>query len=174
MQIERMNTANLTSLADARIGIDIGRVLMCPSADDGRPDTSFLDSRDDVALQIPPAPHALDVIAALVARCAGRVWLVSKAGARIEMLTRRWFDAQNFFARSGMTADRVRFCRARADKRTHAVELGLTHFIDDRVDVLTHLRGVVPSLYLFGAQSEPGPSWATHVRDWFEVERQFL
>jgi hypothetical protein len=162
------------SLANALIGIDIGRVLMCPAADEGRPDTSFLDSKDDVALQIPPAPHALDVIAELVRRCDGRVWLVSKAGDRIEALTRRWLQTQDFFVKSGMDPEHVRFCRKRPDKRSHAIDLGLTHFIDDRSDVLVHLRGVVPALYLFGVQADPAPPWANPVRDWFEVERKIL
>lgn len=32
------------------LGIDIGRVLMCPTTDDGRPDTSFLSASDSAAL----------------------------------------------------------------------------------------------------------------------------
>ncbi|MBK6692871.1 MAG: hypothetical protein IPG50_11820 [Myxococcales bacterium] len=40
----------------------------------------------------------------------------------------------------------------RRDKATHAKHLKLTHFIDDRLGVLEHLRGVVPNLILFGYQ----------------------
>jgi hypothetical protein len=46
------------------------------------------------------------------------------------------------------------------------VTLGLTHFIDDRTDVLDHLRGVVPHLYLFGVQTGAIPPWTVHVIDW--------
>src|SRR5262245_31640401 len=148
------------------LGIDIGRVLMCPNDDDARPDTSFLDLPDEQALALPASPHVWDVVPELVQAFAGRVWLVSKAGARIEALTRRWLAHQRFFERVGLPDDAVRFCRRRPDKRVHAVELGLTHFIDDRSDVLAALVGAVPRLYLFGAQHAPTPTFATHVADW--------
>jgi len=156
------------------LGIDIGRVLMCPSSDDARPDTSFLDLPDDQALALPASPHVWDVVPELVRAFAGRVWLVSKAGARIEALTRRWLTKQRFFERVGLPANAVRFCRKRPEKRVHAVELGLTHFIDDRSDVLAALVGAVPHLYLFGAQQEPTPAYATHVADWSRARESVL
>jgi len=148
------------------LGLDIGRVLMCPADDDGRPDTSFLNLPEPQALAVPAAPGVWDVVPALVRAFGGRVWLVSKAGARIEALTRRWLAHHRFFARVGLPDDAVRFCRQRGDKRGHALDLGLSHFVDDRVDVLDALRGAVPHLYLFGVQTSPPPAWAIHVVDW--------
>lgn len=156
------------------LGIDIGRVLMCPSGDDARPDTSFLDLPDDQALALPASPHVWDVVPELVRAFAGRVWLVSKAGARIEALTRRWLAHHRFFERVGLPLDAVRFCRRRPEKRIHAVELGLTHFVDDRSDVLSALVGAVHHLYLFGTQHEPTPAFATHVADWSVARDRLL
>jgi hypothetical protein len=51
----------------------------------------------------------------------------------------------------------------------HARELRLTTMIDDRVDVLVHLAGVVDERLLFGEQDRPAPGWATHVRTWADV-----
>jgi hypothetical protein len=155
----------------AGLGIDIGRVIMCPTRDDGRPDTSFLGASDEDALAIPPAPAMFDVVPALVRLFDGRAWLVSKAGARIEALTRRWLDHHRFFERTAMDASHVRFCRRRDEKRAHADALGLTHFIDDRSDVLKYLRGAVPCLALFGVQTEPIPDWVVHVPDWATLGR---
>jgi hypothetical protein len=143
---------------------------MCPADEDGRPDTSFLDADERGALEVPPTPHMFDVVPGLVGRFGGRVWLVSKAGPRVERLTLRWLEHHAFYQRTGLRQDRVRFCRKREDKRAHAVALGLTHFIDDRVDVLGHLRGLVPHLYLFGVQTQPIPDWVRHVADWPAVE----
>jgi hypothetical protein len=153
----------------AALGVDIGRVIMCPADADGRPDTSFLDARGDEALEVPPAPHVFSVLPQLVDAFHGRVWLISKAGPRIEQLTRRWLEHHSFFERSGMAPNNLRFCRRRADKRTHTDRLAITHFIDDRADVLSHLRGGVPNLYLFGAQTGPSPDWVTPVADWLAV-----
>jgi hypothetical protein len=148
------------------LGIDIGRVLMCPTNDDARPDTSFLDLPDDQALAVPASPRVWEVITDLVSAFDKRVWLVSKAGARIEAMTRRWLAHHRFFDRAGLPDDQVRFCRRRPEKRTHAIDLGLTHFIDDRADVLQALAGAVPHLYLFGSQRGSIPAYATHVVDW--------
>jgi hypothetical protein len=163
-----MNTST-SILPLPALGIDIGRVLMCPAEDDGRPDSSFLSLPDAQALEVPASPCLWDVLPAIVDVFERRVWLVSKAGARIEALTRRWLAHHDFFARAGMAPDAARFCRKRPEKRDHALVLGLTHFIDDRVDVLQALRGAVPHLYLFGAQSGPLPAFATHVPDWLAV-----
>lgn len=156
------------------LGIDVGRVLMCPADSDGRPDTSFLVGSDADALATPAAPGVWDVVPALVRAFAGRVMIVSKAGPRIEALTRRWFAHHDFFGRTGVREDAVRFCRKRPEKRDHALLNGLTHFIDDRRDVLHHLQGAVPFLYLFGAQSEAPPAWVVPVADWAAVADALL
>lgn len=87
------------------------------------------------------------------------VWIVSKCGERIQRRTLRWLDHHDVYERTGLPRGNVRFCRQRAEKASHCRELGITHFIDDRADVLSHLRGLVPNLYLFGAQTRPIPGW---------------
>jgi hypothetical protein len=162
----KFKRTKLSRSEEGRLGIDVGRVLMCPADADGRPDTSFLRASEREALEVPPTPGMFEVVPALVTLFQQRVWLVSKAGPRIERLTRRWLQHHRFFERTGLRPDRVRFCLRREDKRQHALELGLTHFIDDRSDVLSHLNGVVPHLLLFGVQSERIPPWVVHVLDW--------
>jgi hypothetical protein len=157
--------------SSARLGIDIGRVLMCPTRDDGRPDTSFLGAAGDDALATPPAPGMFDVVPALVSLFGGRAWLVSKAGPRIEALTRRWLQHHRFFERTALSPSHLRFCRRREDKRAHADELALTHFIDDRVDVLQHLRGAVDCLALFGVQTAAIPEWTVPIPNWATLGR---
>ena len=81
---------------EQRLGIDIGRVIMCPVGDDGRPDTSFLDGNERTTLEVPAAPDMFEVLPGLVDRFERRAWLVSKAGPRIERLTRRWLAHHRF------------------------------------------------------------------------------
>ena len=151
-----------------RIGIDIGRVIIGPVLN-GRADTSFLGSRLEDALHTPPAPGALDGVAALVARTEGQAWLVSKCGPGVQAKTRAWLDHHEFWARTGMHRSHLRFCLKRPEKAVHARELRLTAMIDDRVDVLVHLDGIVRDRLLFGEQDRPAPAWATPVLDWAAV-----
>jgi len=77
----------------------------------------------------------------------------------------------------------VRFCRARADKRLHCLELGLTHFVDDRADVHAAIRGVVRFQYFFGdldlqqpfesirpALNQVGTQLTVQAREWYLAE----
>ncbi len=154
------------------IGIDIGRVLTGPTVD-GVADTSFLGTTVAEAMHSPPATGAFAFIEELVRRYDGRVWLVSKCGASVERKTRIWLEFQRFHETTGVPRSHLRFCRERHQKADHARELGLTHFIDDRVDVLRHLRGLVPHLLRFGEDGDPCPAWAVPVRDWNEVSEWF-
>jgi hypothetical protein len=145
------------------LGIDIGRVIIGPADDDGSADTSFLSGTPERAMQTPPAPAA---IARLSDAFDGAVWLISKCGPRVQAKTRRWLDHWRFWITTGVARDHLRFCLERPDKALHCRELGVTHFIDDRLDVLVHLRGFVPALYLFGHQRARAPDWVTPVITW--------
>jgi len=138
-------------MREARIGIDIGRVIMAPIVG-GRADTGFLSGSDTKAMKTPPSPQAFESVRRLVELLDGRVWLVSKCGSNVQRKTRMWLDTWCFYQETGVRRGAVRFCRRRPDKALHCRELKITHFIDDRVDVLVHLEGLVPHRYLFGEQ----------------------
>jgi hypothetical protein len=138
-----------------KLGIDIGRVLIAPDAPDGRADTSFIGGSLQDALATPPYDGMFDAVPRLVAHFEGRVWLVSKAGPRMQEKTRHWLRHHAFFERTGIPAGNLRFCLERPQKAQHCRELGITHFIDDRADVLGHLEGVVAHRFLFGSQRKP-------------------
>ncbi|MFK8003185.1 MAG: hypothetical protein AB8H86_26685 [Polyangiales bacterium] len=156
------------------LGIDIGRVIIGAADMHGKADTVFLDGDDTAAMNTPATPDAFEVITKLVDAFQGKVWLVSKCGPRIQARSRRWLKRHRFFEITGVRQDRLRFCHKRHEKRGHCVDIGATHFVDDRVDVLKHLREDVPNLFLFGTQKKEPPSWATHVAHWRAVEAQLL
>jgi hypothetical protein len=151
-----------------KLGIDIGRVLIAPEAVDGRADTSFIGGSLEAALATPPYKGMFDTVPDLVRMFNGQVWLVSKAGPRVQEKTRHWLRHHLFFERTGISPANLRFCLERPQKASHCRELGITHFIDDRPDVLMHLEGVVGNRFLFGPQKKPHsqagvvpvPSWA--------------
>lgn len=144
------------------LGLDVGRVLISP-ADDSRPDTSFIGGSLEDALRTPPYEGMFDVVPQLVTQFAARVWIISKCGARVQQRTRDWFAHHRIFERTGIDPANVRFCLQRPQKATHCAALGITHFIDDRTDVLEPMLGVVPNLYLFGPQRQPLPITAPFI-----------
>jgi hypothetical protein len=150
---------------EPRLGIDIGRVIIDGSSHPSGRDTAFFDGDEAAMLATPAMPGAFDAIARLHADFGGRVWLVSKCGPRTQARTLRWLDGHDFYGRTGVERDHVRFCRLRPEKRVHCEELGLTHFIDDRPDVHAAIHGVVTYQYLFGATTDTAhavatPSWS--------------
>jgi hypothetical protein len=153
-----------------KLGIDVGRVLISPG-DESRPDTSFIGGSHENALRTPPYPGMFDTLPGIVARFAPHVWIVSKCGARVQQRTRDWFEHHRFFARTGIDPANVRFCLERPQKALHCAELGITHFVDDRVDVLQAMRGVVRERILFGPQrrSPDAREGLRHVAGWSEL-----
>jgi hypothetical protein len=155
-----------------RIGIDIGRVII--ESDQPGGDTSFIGGGLEDVLRTPAILGALETIARLTVAFSGKVWLVSKCGRRMEEKTWIWLRDRQFFAVTGVPESHVRFCRERPEKADHARQLGLTHFVDDRLDVLEHLRGVVSHLYLFGAAPQAVPDWVRAVSGWADAETDIL
>jgi hypothetical protein len=153
----------------SRIGIDFGRVIMC-AVQNGVQDTSFLGVSFEAAMKTPATPGAIECIGKLVQRYDGRVFIVSKCGESVENKTRGWLSRNDVYAKTGLSKDQVHFCKKRKDKAPICRKFGITHFIDDRVDVLSHMVGIVPNLYLFGEQSKSShPPWAEALLDWEQV-----
>lgn len=153
----------------AALGIDVGGVIVDRVAEGT--DTSFFGDRP---METPQVEGAFDAIKALTLVFDGRVHIVSKAGPRIAGLTREWFARHGFFDKTGVSPDHVWFVRKRPEKSPICERLGVTHFVDDRRDVLEALD-TVDHLYLFtgglGTNSPPkNVSPAIHIaRTWLQL-----
>lgn len=127
-----------------KLGIDVGGVIIDRVADGT--DTSFFGDR---YLDTPAVADAFATIAALAkGPFAGNAWIVSKCGKNTERKTREWLAHNGFHETTGISAENVRFCRNRPDKAPICAELGITHFVDDRLEVLSYLT-TVPHRFLF-------------------------
>jgi hypothetical protein len=104
----------------------------------------------------------------------GRVWIISKCGENTQRKTLAWLDHHDFYGCTGVPRGNVRFCRQRSEKAVHCREVGITHMIDDRVDVHREIRGMVPHLYLFGPQDGEVPDWVIHTPDWPAVAAHLI
>jgi hypothetical protein len=153
----------------ARIGIDFGGVVVTAGGAGTRGDTSLAGAELEEVVQ----PGVFEAVRELVERCAGRVWIVSKARPHMQARSRGWLEAVDFHGRTGLPREHVRFCLEREDKAALCRELAVTHFVDDRVALMQILRGVVPHLYLFGDPRDARgcPPWATFVTAWAELMR---
>ena len=116
-------------------------------------------------------PGTEDVVAQLVTRCRGHVWIVSKAYPKMQLRTLGFLDQVGFYERTGMRRENVRFCLERVEKKIHCEELGITHFVDDKIPVLQALQHTVPNLYRFeeSAEAPYTPGFASHVTSWQEL-----
>lgn len=122
-------------------------------------------------MDTPAVPGALDAMTELIEVFEYRVHIVSKAGPKISELTRRWLGERGVIGGAGIPIGNVHFVRKRPEKHPVCEQLGVTHFIDDRLDVLGHLT-TVDHRYLFigglGDHEPPAsvPRWVTVADTW--------
>jgi hypothetical protein len=158
--------------SEPRLGVDIGRVIIDGSSHPDGGDTVFFTGGRDQLVRTPAMPGVFEILPPLVDRFGGRVWLISKCGERTERRTLTWLAHHDFEARTGIPTDHIRFCRQRADKAIHCADLGITHFVDDRPDVLVALDGVVEHRFLFGPQEVPPPPGVVATLTWRDADAE--
>lgn len=159
------------------LGIDIGGVIIDRVRNDGT-DTSFFS---DNYLNTSAVPGAFDAINNLVAQRFKRdnVHLVSKCGPRVQKKTLDWLEHHCFHELTWLPRENVHFCLERHQKAEICAKLGITHFIDDRLEVLSHLVKV-RNLFLFRPDPAEVRRYAQHlprvyrVESWAEVEGVLL
>ena len=151
----------------ARVGIDFGGVIVRNRKLVRGEDTGLAGCDKAAVAQ----DGVFDAIHEIISICEGRVWIISKAGPRMQARTHAWLDTVDFFSRTGLDADHLRFCLNRQEKAVICRELEISHFVDDHVHVMQILRHTVPHLYFFGAQGRERfcPPWATCISNWADL-----
>lgn len=115
-----------------KIGIDIGKVIIGGNPGD---DTTFFT---DQFLDTPEVTGAYKSVAAL--RKKHEVHFVSKCGLNIELKTVDWLNEYGY---ASMLEGRTHFVRRRELKAPMAEALQLDIFIDDRIEILQCMEGIV-------------------------------
>jgi len=134
-----------------KIGIDIGGVIIDRARNDNS-DTSLFGAN---YLNAHAVDGAMQVISKINKELfPNETYIISKCGANIERKSREWLKHNGFYEQTGMSEDKVHFCRQRADKAPIAQKLGLTHFIDDKLEVLGYMYDIVPHRILFNPSLE--------------------
>ncbi|MDX6743483.1 hypothetical protein [Actinocorallia sp. A-T 12471] len=151
-------------MGEARLGVDLGRVVVGANRNaDGR---VFLDD----PRRMPLIEGAFEVLPRIVERFNGQAWVISRISEEGEPLSLAWLEHYDFYGVTGIARSRIRYCRLREEKALHCAELGITHMIDDRLDVHRAIRDVVPNRYLFGPQDEPPPDWVVPTLTWRDLD----
>lgn len=158
------------------LGLDIGGVILdfVPHRD------SELAFAGDRYLETPAIEGAIDAIAELNAgKFAGSVYLVSRHGPDGPARILEWLHKRDFFKKTGLTEKQYYPCLERHEKSAIVQKLGVTHFVDDRAEVLSHMIGSVPNLYLFQSLDESREDFADilpkmrFVQTWEELIKSF-
>ena len=150
------------------LGVDVGGVILDFAPHLG----TDLDFGGDNYLRTPEVEGAIDSIAALnKGKFKDRVHVVTRynpakgPGRAIE-----WLTSKDFFNRTGIPMERYHMCTGRHDKAQICAEIGVTHFVDDRAEVLGHMLGQVPNLYLFRARDADNEEFANILPKLHRVE----
>ena len=149
---------------DQVLGLDVGGVLVDRAFHDS--DTSFFGSRP---MDTPGVKGFLEGVQRLAELFHERIFIVSKAGPRVEELTRRWLSERGVSL--VIPDERVIFVRHRSEKAEHCSIHGMSFFIDDRLDVLSSLPDTVRYKIWFtggsGTQPDVRPGRrVTQCRSW--------
>lgn len=131
-----------------KIGVDVGGVIIDKDKNDNS-DTSLFGPNYLNAKDVDWAIDSIGLLNRKHSQFKDQVWIVSKCGENIEKRTREWMEHCRFHEVTGIPKERLYFCRHRADKAPIAQKLGLTHFIDDKLEVLGYMKDVVPNRILF-------------------------
>ena len=125
------------------IGVDVGGVVIRAEHyhEDATVAGPVLRADSEVA-------GARDGLRTLVSRFDGRVFLISKCGPLTEARMSDWLDEHGLLAATGLSAANIRFCNSRSEKAPICAKLGLTHMVDDRVEILNSIA-TVEHRYLF-------------------------
>lgn len=149
------------------LGIDIGGVIISRECDGG--DTSFFSNN---YLQTPPSDKVFEVLERIVPMFDD-VQIISKCGANIQRKTLEWMNHYDFYNRTGIEKHKFHFCLRRDEKVGIAQFLGVTHYVDDRADILSSMKGIVPNLFKFAPNVNATVSQGNFhiVQSWEKLER---
>jgi hypothetical protein len=132
------------------LGVDTGNVIINNRLLD-RNDPTHWEERYST---VPATDGVFDALKLLNERFNGEVHLVSRATDLAETRILAWLNDNNFFTYTGVKSENVHFVRERHEKDQLCKRLGVTHFIDDRLEVLSHMVDTVPHLYLYQPEED--------------------
>lgn len=133
------------------LGVDLGNVIIDHLGFGTTPEFFQLGDYNI----IPPVSGVFEALRRLnEERFGSEVFVVYNATDVADQKITSWLLVHDFFARTGILPDRVRRTQNGRNKLSVCQMYGATHFVDDRLEVLSHLIGKVENLYLLRPQHQ--------------------
>ena len=109
------------------------------------------------------------------------VFLVSRANPQQQVNSLGWLCKKGFYQKTGISFDKIFFCPERVGKAGICVKNAITHFVDDRLEVLCYLHTVsITNLFLFQgrpdeiADYEHGLKFVRQMERWSALEALYF
>jgi len=160
------------------LGVDIGNVIIDYRPIIGTKDETLWNEKHSDLL---PAENMFDCLKELnEGKFKDSIFLVSKLKVEQDSRTLAWLKDNKFFEKTGINPKNMFFCRERSDKEKICRENGITHFVDDRLEVLSYMIGVVPNLYLYQPDEEEVRQFkqflpkVIRVTDWLDLTKRLI
>ncbi|MES2314630.1 MAG: hypothetical protein V4524_01685 [Patescibacteria group bacterium] len=158
------------------LGVDIGNVIINNRLND--PEVNEVD--EAVYAAFPPSEGVFEALKILNDYFDGEVYLISKCTEWAQIQILAWLATHDFYNKTGIKPEHVNFVRKRNEKDAVCIKLGVTHFVDDRLEVLGYMVESTPNLILFQpdqVEMEEFKQFLPHVtvtNNWNEVVKQII
>lgn len=158
------------------VGIDFGNTL---TTDRSSITCNYLESKPRITSNYVEFPNAIRVTKRLVDDPDTKVYIISKVNIEQHRRVIEWIDHNNFYERVGISASDVFFCKERYEKGGIAKDLGITHHIDDRPEVMIYMDDQIAK-YLYCPVPMDVVKFFNQlintkiVNNWLEIERVFF
>ena len=148
------------------LGVDLGNVII-DHVGFGTTPEFFHSGNYNI---IPPVSGVLDALRRLnQERFQGSIFVVYNATDVADQKIISWLKSRDFFEQTGISPERVVRTQNGRDKSSVCKLYQATHFIDDRLEVLSHLVGKVGNLYLFRPQQKEVERYQDFLRHVWQV-----
>lgn len=144
-------------------GTDIGRVLAEHA-------TMELLGQPGRHLAVPEIDGSFDALGLIRReRFPDSTFVISMCDEQTEVRSKEWLAHREFTARTGVAWDHIIYCRTFAEKALIAARLGLTVFVDDRSEVLSHFNNG-EKLFLFRPDEQECAPFSQHLKKMTKVQ----
>lgn len=144
------------------LGVDIGNVIIDHRKTANGSVPFFLT---DDYLEAPPVDGAFETLRELSDIFKQSIHLVSKCDVITRDKNLTWLGHKQFYRHTATFRENVHFCNERRQKAEICEKLGITHFIDDKLEVLSSMIGKVGNLYLFRPEESEKQKFSQYLTD---------